>query len=327
MNKIIVYATSFLDDLLTHPAEEGKAVKLLKDVSKKHNLELVFQCDRNPLEPVRAEELDGVIAVIADLEIYSEEVLLKAGTKQGGSLKIIARYGAGYNNVDLSAAEKAGIIVTNTPGANSLPTAEWAVSTLMAVAGRRIPHYERASIGELKTGPSRLDISGKTLGIIGTGNIGKNVELLLKGYNMKILAADLYPDNKWAAENNVKYTDIYDICKNADFITLHTSGGTQIIDEKNLSLMKKTTALINCARGILVDNRAVYNSVKEGRLWGYGIDEVWEYPNLPLTGLNIVASPHVGADTDYGKLKMQLMSAQSVIDLLEGREQPHAVSR
>jgi len=325
--KIIVFATSFLDNLLTNPPEEGKAVKDLEEAAKQAYITVDFKCDRNPSEPLTQDEIEGAVAIIADLEVYSRELLLQVGPQNGGTLRLISRYGIGYNNIDIEAASEAGIAVCNTPGANALPTAEWAVSTLMAVAGRRIPHHERASRGLKKTGPSRLDLSGKTLGIIGTGNIGKNVSSLLKGYNMKIVASDLYPDNQWAKNNNATYTDIPTICREADFITLHASGGKQIITRELIGLMKNTTALINCARGVLVDNEAVYEAVKEGTLWGYGIDELWEYKNLPVAGLNIAVSPHVGSDTDQGKLQMQLMSTQAVIDFIKGKEPLHIVNK
>jgi len=323
--KIKVFATSFLDELLTHPEDEGRALSMLKEAAGRNSLELELRCDRSPLKPMTADELQDTLAVIADLETYDPELFLKAGRKHGGPLGLIARYGIGYNNVDVKAANEAGVLVTNTPGANSLPTAEWAITTLLDIAGRRIPHHTRASVGQTKSGPSRLDISGRTLGIIGTGNIGKQVARLLSGFQMKILAADLYPDEEWARENNVHYVDIAEICAQADFITLHASGGGQLIGKKELGLMHPTTALINCARGVLVDNYAVYCAVKTGQLWGYGIDEVWDNEELPLEGLNIAASPHVGSDTDRGKLQMQLMSARAVVDFVDGKQPEYVV--
>jgi D-3-phosphoglycerate dehydrogenase len=144
---------------------------------------------------------------------------------------------------------------------------------------------------------------------------------------MNILASDLYPDKQWAQELNAQYVDIPTICREADFITLHASGGEMLLGENEINMMRPTTALINCARGVLVDNTAVYQAVKEGRLYGYGIDEVWEYEDLPLEGLNIVTSPHVGSDTDMGKANMQLMSAQALIDFSDGKEPQFIVNR
>ena len=325
--KIVVFATSFSDELVTHPEGEGEPARELQAAAERNFLDLEFRCSRNPAVPLTVEELEGVVAVIADLEIWDRELLERAGKNGGGDLGLIARYGIGYNSVDTSAAREAGVHVTNTPGANALPTAEWAISTLFDIAGRRITHHSRAGAGLTKIGPSRLDISGKTLGIIGTGNIGTQVASLLSGFGLTLIAADICPNEEWAAAKGVEYTDVQDLCKRADFITLHASGGSRIIGAKEIELMGPTTVLVNCARGVLVDNRAAYEAVCNGHLYGYGIDEVWVYPDLPLTpDLNIAASPHVGSDTDMGKLRMQQMSARGVIDFVDGKEPHHIVN-
>jgi D-3-phosphoglycerate dehydrogenase len=327
--KILVLATSFLDDLLTHPKEEGLAKKMLESLTADSNgeIEVEFRTDRDATQKMTAEELEGVSAVIADLEIYDRELLEKVGPKNGGQLGLISRYGIGYSSIDIEAATENGILVTNAPGCNALPTAEWAQATLMSVAGRRVLHQMTAGAGKPKSGPSRLDVSGKTLGVIGTGTIGKNVVKLLCGYEMKVLAYDLYPDQSWALANDVEYVSMDEVFYNADFITLHASASKQIIGEKEIELMGPTTALINCARGILVDNRAVYRAVKENRLWGYGLDEIWMYDDLPLDGLNIIVSSHVGSDTDMGKIGMQIMSTEAVVDFMKNKIPKHVVNK
>ncbi len=95
--------------------------------------------------------------------------------------------------------------------------------------------------------------------------------------------------------------------KNADVITLHASSNEMIIGENEIDMMKSTTILVNCARGLLVDNRAAYHAVKDNKIWGYGLDEIWTEPDLPLDNLNFIVSSHVGSDTDQGKIGMQLM--------------------
>lgn len=326
--KILVLATSFLDPLVTHPPEEGKARKMLEELvlNSGGEFEVIYRCDRNPAEPLRVEEFEGVIAVIADLEKYTREFLSKVGIKAGGSLGLIARYGVGYDSIDIEAATEFGVIVTNCPGCNALPTAEWTHSTILDVAGRRIFHYKTASRGKSKEGPSRIDISGKVLGVIGTGTIGKLVVKLMEGYKMKVVAYDLYPDMNWAKENNVEYVSIEELCQKADIITLHAATNKTIIGEKEIKLMKPTTILVNCARGILVDYKAAYNAVKEGRIWGYGVDEIWTDESLPIDDLNIIVSPHVGSDTDKGKIGMQLMSTQAVIDFVTGKRPRYIVN-
>ena len=132
---------------------------------------------------------------------------------------------------------------------------------------------------------------------------------------------------KWAEKNNVNYTSLENVCKNADIITLHASSNKTIITQSEIDLMKPTTVLVNCARGILVDNRAVYQAVKDGKIWGYGLDEIWLEKDMPLDGLNIIVSPHVGSDTDMGKIGMQLMSTEAVIDFMNNRTPKYVVNK
>ena len=324
--KIIVTAASFLDPPIGEPAGSQDARKSLEAAAKRHNIEIDYQCDRSPAHPLQPSELADAVAVIADLERYDEKLLQQTGAGAGGCLRLIARYGTGYSSIDTDSARACGVLVTNTPGANTVPTAEWAVTTLLGVAGRRLQHHRRAAAGQQKSGTARLDLSGKTLGVVGTGKIGKQVVELVRGFNFRVLGYDMYPDHQWAEEHQVEYVDLQTLCEHSDLITLHASSPETIITSSELSRMKPTTVLINCARGHLVDNRAAYDAVKSGRLWGYGLDELWEHPDLPLDDVNIIVSPHVGSDTDYGKDQMRTMSARSVVAFLEGETPPHVVN-
>lgn len=327
--KVLVLATSFLDELTTHPKDEGKAKRMLDELAGNSNnqIEIIYRCDRNPEDHLQVEEFEDVTAVIADLEKYDRDLLSKVSKNAGGSLGIISRYGIGYSSVDIDAATEFGVFVTNAPGCNALPTAEWTQSTIMDVAGRRILQYNTASVGKSKEGPSRLDITGKTLGVIGTGTIGKYVVKLMKGFDVNVLAYDIYPDHQWANKNNAQYTSLEDICSNADIITLHASSSEMIIGQEEIDLMKPTTMLVNCARGILADNRAVYDAVKNEKIWGYGLDELWTEKDLPLDGLNIIVSSHVGSDSDMGKIGMQVMSTEAVVDYMSERTPKHVVNK
>ena len=143
---------------------------------------------------------------------------------------------------------------------------------------------------------------------------------------MEVLAYDPYPDTAWAETEGVHYVAFEELLERADFVTLHASVSRTIIGAEELSRMKRTAVLVNCARGLLVDNRLAYDAVRQGTLFGYGIDEVWPHPELPLAGLNIAASPHVGSDTDEGKARMQEMSAAAVIDFLSGKRPQSVVN-
>ncbi|MFP4566047.1 MAG: NAD(P)-dependent oxidoreductase [Spirochaetaceae bacterium] len=316
--RVIVFATSFLDELITHPPEEGTGTRILDSLEADTGVRIDYRCERHPTEPLTPAELDGATAVIADLEHYDAGLLDRVGVGAGGTLGLIARYGIGYDSIDVAAATAAGVIVSNTPGANARPTAEWAVATMLDVAGRRIPHYRSARSGRPKQGPSRLDVSGRTVGVVGTGSIGKHVVELLSGFRMNVIATDPYPDEEWAREHGVSYVSLEELCSRAQFITLHAAVKKQLIGPAQLDLMHPTTVLINCARGQLVDEEAAYRAVMDGELWGYGLDEIWTREDLDLDGLNIAVSPHVGSDTDSGKANMQAASARAVSDYVRG---------
>ncbi len=321
---ILVLATSFLDQPVTAHPKAGAARALLDAAAAGTTADAAgtvtvrYRCDRNPAAELTAAEIEGVTAIIADLERYPEELLRQVGPAGGGALRIICRYGVGTDSVDIAAATRAGVMVTNTPGCNSLPTAEWAVTTLLDVAGRRTVHHERAAAGNPKVGPSRLDITGKRLGVVGTGQIGRRVVELLSGFHLNVVAFDPYPNHEWAEAHGVRYVSLDELIDGSDFITLHAAHREQMIGEREVARFRPDTVLVNCARWVLVDNRAVYHAVREGRMYGYGVDETWTEVDLPLAGLNIATSPHVGSDTDAGKINMQLATARQIVQFLSG---------
>lgn len=319
MPRILVTATSFLDELQTHPPGEGEPKRRLEAAAAAAGVEVEYRCDRDPRQPMTAQELEDVVAVIADLEEYSAELLAEVGSGAGPGPALISRYGIGVDAIDLAAARRAGVTVCNAPGANARPTAEWTLATILDIAGRRIPQHERAAAGLRKTGPSRIDLTGATVGIVGTGHVGMLMAELLEPFGVKILANDRGDELDWIGAYRVEMVSLPELCRRADVVTLHASAREQLIGAAELELMRPTTVLVNCARGYQVDNREAWRRVKEGRIWGYGIDEVWPEPDLPVAGLNIVASPHVGSDSDHGKLGMQRMAAERVIEWLEGR--------
>lgn len=342
MPTILVTATSFLDELQTHPPGEGEPRRRLEAAAQAAGYRVEYRCDRDPRSPMTADELRDVAAVIADLEEYPAETLAAVGPTgetvtstspsssssppAGAALRLISRYGIGTDAVDLAAARAAGIDVCNAPGANARPTAEWTLATIIDIAGRRILQHERAAAGLRKEGPSRIDLTGATVGIVGTGHVGMLMAELLAPFGVKILAKDRGDEREWISTYDVEMVDLSELCRRASVVTLHASAREQVIGPAELDLMGPTTILVNCARGYHVDNRAAWERVRDGRIWGYGIDEVWPEPDLPLAGLNIAASPHVGSDSDRGKLAMQEMSVGRVLELLENRPLSHVVN-
>ena len=333
--KIVVMATSFLEPPLGAGSDllgvKNDGVKLLQDFVTRHpEYTLEWRCERDPRSPLNVDELSDVVAVIADLERYDRELLRAVGaggnSGPGGTVRLIARYGAGVDAVDLSAARNHGVTVTNTPDAPRKPTAEWTVQMLLAVAGRQIHQHRRAIAGKPKETRSRLDVTGKVLGVIGTGRIGRQVVELMRGFEMEIIATCKAPDPAWAKTAGVTYVDMPELLERSDFITIHASGTERIIGRTELAQVKPTAVLVNCARDVLVDQDAVLESLREDRLWGYGVDEIWNNRGvIPEDTVNFVTSPHVGSATDAGKRAMQIATAQAVVAFLSGKRPANIV--
>lgn len=313
---MLVLASTYLDPLPTGPEDEHAGRRMLSALEADAVARVTYRTDRNPELPVEAKELAGIHAVIADLETYSRTLLARVGRAAGGSLELIARYGVGVDAVDLDAAEDYGVAVANTPGANSLPTAELALTALLDLACRRIPLHLRAAAGLRKTGPSRLDVTGSTVGVVGTGRVGRRLVDLLAGFRPTIVAFDPAPDPAWAAAAGVRYLPLDELLPICDFVSVHASSRECILGPREISLLRPTSCLVNCARTHLVDTEAVHAAVAHGRLFGYALDDPWPRPDLSLDGLNIVTSPHVGSDTDGGKAAMRRMSAAAVDEWL-----------
>ena len=326
LEKIVIFASSFLDKPIYQIGEEEAFVQL----NSLQECKIEYRCEREHRSPINSSEFEDVVAVIADLEIYDKDILREIGIGGTGTLRLISRYGVGVDSIDLKAATEYGVMVTNCPGCNSLSVAEWTLSTILDVAGKRIYNHELASAGNTKKDSSRQDISGKTLGVIGTGFAGKEIVKLMSGFGMKVIAYTPHPNQKWEKENGVRYYENpKGIYNEADIITLHATPDDRrhLIGEDEINMMKPTAILINCARDYLVDEVAAYHAVKNGRLFGYGVDDCWMRKDLPIKGLNIVTSPHVGSDSDLGKRRMRAMSTQAVFDLLSGRQPKYIVNK
>ncbi len=325
-NKIVVFASSFLDKPLTE-SNQNNILDLFKFLK---GFKIDYRCSRDYRKKLSPNEFEDVFAVIADGEIYDEKILKKIGINGNGTVQFIVRYGVGYENIDLIAAKKYGILVTNCPGCNAIPTAEWTVAMILDVAGKKIKNHEIASKGLVKKTAFRLDIKGKTLGVIGLGNVGKELVKIMNSFGVNIIAYSSNKDKSFAKKYHiVYYKNPEEVYKNADIITIHTKTDNRLplIKEKELKLMKPTTVLINCARSYFVDSKSVYNAVKNGNLFGYGLDDVWPHKNLPLKKVNIIVSPHMGSDTDYGKYMMKKMSVESIINFIKRRKLKYLLNK
>ena len=272
------------------------------------------------------KDKEKLLAVIGDydgLAIRSAskvtEKIIAAATK----LKVIGRAGIGVDNVDIPAASKKGIIVMNTPFGNSITTAEHAIAMMFAVA-RQIPEAN-ASTHEGKWEKSRfmgVELTGKTLGVIGAGNIGSIVCARGLGLKMKVVAYDPFLSEERAAQIGVTKLDLDALLARADFITLHvpyTEKTANILSAENLAKTKKGVRIINCARGGLVDEAALAGLIRSGHVAGAAFDVFAEEPATenPLFGLpNVVVTPHLGAATTEAQENVALQVAEQMADYL-----------
>jgi len=239
------------------------------------------------------------------------------------NLKVIGRAGIGVDNVDLPAASRKGIIVMNTPFGNSITTAEHAITMMMAVA-RQIPAANDSTQAG-KWEKSRFmgtEVTNKTLGLIGCGNIGSIVADRAKGLKMKVVAYDPFLSDERAQQLGVAKVELDDLLARADFITLHvplTDKTRMIIDADAIAKTKKGVRIINCARGGLVNELALAEALKSGHVAGAGFDvfEVEPATESPLFGLpNVVVTPHLGAATTEAQENVAIQVAEQMSDYL-----------
>lgn len=307
--------------ILITPRSFGKTSNVPLEMLKKHNYEIIRnetgkKYDESQLLNI-IEDIDGIIV---GLDTISETVLKKAK-----KLKVIAKYGVGMDNIDLVEAKKLGIKVTFTPGANSESVADFAFSLMLSLSRGviKLDNMVRSNRWGKIIGS---EIYGKTIGIIGTGNIGKGVAMRAKGFKMEVLAYDIYPDYNFADKYGIKYVDKNTLLEKSDFISLHiplTEGMFHFIDEKELNIMKKTAYIINTSRGGIVNEEALYNVLKDKKIAGAALDVFETEPptNNKLLELdNIILSPHCGASTTDATNKMGIMAVQGIVSVLEDSE-------
>ncbi|MFB2553455.1 phosphoglycerate dehydrogenase [Ensifer soli] len=269
------------------------------------------------------EKLAEIIGNYDGLAIRSAtkatEKLIAAAT----NLKVIGRAGIGVDNVDIPAASRRGIIVMNTPFGNSITTAEHAIALIFAVA-RQLPAADTSTqAGKWeKSKFMGVEITGKTLGVIGAGNIGSIVCSRAIGLKMNVIAYDPFLSKERAEEMGVVKVELDDLFAQADFITLHvplTDKTRNIIDAEAIAKMKTGVRIVNCARGGLVVEQALADALKSGKVAGAGFDvfEVEPATESPLFGLpNVVCTPHLGASTTEAQENVALQVAEQMSDYL-----------
>jgi D-3-phosphoglycerate dehydrogenase len=267
------------------------------------------------------ELVQGHDAVIASSETYTRTVIEKADT-----LKHIARWGVGFDQVDVPAATENGVLVTTTVGANDWGVADHAFALIFSLARRTAENDRLVRSGGWSRPPGR-DVWRKTLGIVGLGRIGRGVAQRASGFEMKVLAYEPYPDTAFCEKWGVELVSLEDLLARSDYVTLHAPGGEEnrhLMNAERIGLMKSTAFLVNTARGALIDEDALHAALVGGRLAGAGLDVREQEPptdtrfnDLP----NVVLTAHVAGVTVETSAAMTAMAAESIVTASRG-EQP-----
>jgi D-3-phosphoglycerate dehydrogenase / 2-oxoglutarate reductase len=301
--------------VLISDALSPAAVQIFKD----RGVEVDFQPNLGKDKEKLAAAIDG----FDGLAVRSATKVTAKLLEQAKGLKVIGRAGIGVDNVDIPAATARGIIVMNTPFGNSITTAEHTITLMLALA-RQIPEADvstRAGKWE-KNKFLGVEIFGKTLGVIGCGNVGSIVADRAIGLKMKVIAYDPYLSAERALDLGVEKVELEELWRRADFITLHTpltDRTRNVINAETLGRTKKGVRLINCARGELVDEAALVTALKSGHVAGAAVDVFAEEPatQSPLFGLpNVVCTPHLGASTVEAQENVALQVAEQMSDYL-----------
>ena len=280
------------------------------------------------------EDLAGVIAEYDALIVRSATKVTADVIERGENLKVIGRAGIGLDNVDVDAATARGVMVVNAPQSNILSAAEHTIALLLAQA-RNIPqaHTALASGVWEREKWQGVELYGKTLGIVGLGRVGTLVAQRASAFGMRLVAYDPYVAPNRATQMGVTLVDsVIDVCKRADFLTIHlpkTVETTGIIGERELASVRPGVRIVNTARGGLIDELALVQAVKEGKVAGAAIDVFDEEPvtEHPLFGLpNVIVTPHLGASTAEAQDKAGLAIAEQVLLALRGDFVPYAVN-
>ena len=281
---------------------------------------------RSPTEVELVSVMRNVDVLVSGTEPVTARVMDAAP-----DLMFIAKHGVGYENIDLEAAKARGVPVAIAGGAIADSVADMAMALLLALA-RHVPQGDRAVREGRWPRLVGVELRGKSLGIIGLGQIGREVALRAKAFGMEILAFDVIPNNDFAQEHNVRYLSMMDVLMKSDFISLHTPVTDQtrgMINAVTLQSMKRSAYLINTARGELVDEAALAMGLREGWIAGAASDVFLKEPpgdNSLLTLDNFIAAPHSAGQTDAGLRKLGEVTVDNIIRLMRSEPLLHRVA-
>jgi len=288
---------------------------------KQHGFELVTLPADAPPEALEPHLPETVAMIVAFTEV--NETLLA----QAPNLKIVCKHGVGVDNIDLDATRARGIYVTNVPDANKHAVADFAFALILNGARQVTQAATETRAGNWPR-IFATDVYGKTLGIIGLGNIGKQVALRAKGFNMRVVAFDFYPDEKFAAEHGVEFVSIDQLTEQSDFITLHTpltDETRNLFDGARLRRMKKSAFLINVSRGGVVNEEDLFQALQDNVIAGAAADVFVQEPlnTHPLFSLtNFIPTSHIAGYTDGAISAIGERCVAQIVQCVKQAERP-----
>jgi len=282
---------------------------------------------------LKPEELKSTIGNYDALIVRSQTKVPAEVIRAGKNLKVIARAGAGIDNIDVNEATRKGILVVNAPTSNTIAVAEHVFGLMLALA-RHIPqaHDKLKSGVWAKSEFMGTEIKGKTLGIIGLGKIGTEVAKRAQVFGMKVIANDPFISNEYARNLQVELVSLEKLLKESDFISLHlslTASTRGLIGAKELALVKPTARIINCARGELIDEEALAKAIEEKKIAGAAVDVYCEEPTTTCALFrcdNVINTPHLAASTTEAQIVGATCVAEQIVDVLNGRPPKYPVN-
>ena len=304
----------------------NEAIELLKDAG----------------HDVTFDEMDGE-RLLKEISAY-DALMVRGRTKAvkevveagaSGSLKVIGRAGIGVDNVDIETAAKLGIPVVNAPTGSTASVAELAIGHMLALSR----HLSKADMtmkkGEwIKKQLKGNELGGKTLGLVGCGNIGRLTGKFAQAFGMNVIGYDPFISKEDLKKDEIeKIDELAELMGKADFISLHLPHIPKthhIVNKQMISKMKPTACIINCARGGTVDEKALYTALKNGKIAGAGLDVYEQEPpkDSPLLQLdNIMLTPHIGANTKEGQIRAGTVCAEQILKVLDGKEPDFCVNK
>jgi D-3-phosphoglycerate dehydrogenase len=280
-----------------------------------------------PLGPDElATALSGVDAVLAGLDRFDESVFARTP-----ELRVVARYGAGVDNVDLTAAARHGVVVTNTPGANANAVAELTIGLLFALARPLLQGAKAARAGRWSA-PRGFELAGRTLGLVGLGAVGRRVATKASALGCRVIACDPLVDEAVARAAGAELAPLERVVAAADVLSLHaplTAETRDLVDLRLLGAMQPGAALINTARGELVVEEDLVSALDEGRLRAAALDTLREEPpspEHPLLGRDdVIVTPHIAGQTEEAVAEMAREAIDDLLAVLSGRPPSHPV--